>query len=404
MEIQIINQSGSKSSQHMGDILSQLLRASAFDRLRMVVAFAKHSGVSRLAEAMQDFRERGGHVGVAVGVDVQATTWQGLKLLLKSADEVYVFRDERRECTFHPKLYIFERAGREAIAFIGSSNLTAGGLYTNYEINISIHFDLTDAQETVAYQQVLDIYHEFTDITSGFARLLDQTLLDDLLARGYIEDEQRQRQDRARAAARTVQTEEKAFPGPIFPSSSVLPLPPSLPMPSLAPSPVAEGETEPVPLPEGPEAVRWETFVMVLSSQDASQLAGHSREIYIPVHARDTAPTFWGWRDLFTPSEAGHPERVVNALVAPPGGGPGTIGDIRLWWYETKKEFRLNYRRLLHQPQAGDILLVRKEASPEYQYRISLVRQSAPEYGDLKAACTQEAPAGPPPRKRFGYF
>jgi len=174
MEIQIINQSGGESSQHMGDILNQLLRTSAFDRLRIVVAFAKHSGVSRLAEAMQDFRERGGHIGVAVGVDVQGTTWQGLKLLLESADEIYVFRDERRECTFHPKVYILERAGREAIAFIGSSNLTAGGLYTNYEINVRVHFDLTDAQETVAYQQVLDIYHEFTDTKSGFARLLDQ--------------------------------------------------------------------------------------------------------------------------------------------------------------------------------------------------------------------------------------
>lgn len=389
----------------MGDILGQLLRTSpAFDRLRMVVAFAKHSGVSRLAEAMQDFRERGGHIGVAVGVDVQGTTWQGLKLLLESADEIYVFRDERRECTFHPKVYILERADREAIAFIGSSNLTAGGLYTNYEINVRVHFDLTDAQETVAYQQVLDIYHEFTDITSGFAHLLDQTLLDDLLDRRYIEDEQRQRQDRARAAARTVQTEEKVVPEPLFPSSSVLPLPPSLPMPSLAPAPAAEGETEPALLPEEPEAVRWETFVMVLSSQDASQLAGHSREIYIPVHARNTAPTFWGWPDLFTLSEAGHPERVVNALVAPPEGGPGTVSDIRLWWYEAKKELRLNYRKLLHQPQAGDILLVRREASPEYQYRISLVRQSAPEYSDLEAACTQEAPAGPPPRKRFGYF
>ncbi len=404
MEIQIINQSGGESSQHMGDILNQLLRTSAFDRLRIVVAFAKHSGVSRLAEAMQDFRERGGHIGVAVGVDVQGTTWQGLKLLLESADEIYVFRDERRECTFHPKVYILERAGREAIAFIGSSNLTAGGLYTNYEINVRVHFDLTDAQETVAYQQVLDIYHEFTDTKSGFARLLDQILLDDLLARRYIEDEQRQRQDRAHAAVRTIQREEKTIPEPLFPSSSVVSLPPSLPMPSLAPTPVTEGETVLAPLPEEPEAVGWETFVMILSSQDASQLAGHSREIYIPVHALDTAPTFWGWPNLFTPSETGHLERVVNALVTPPEGGPGTVSDIRLWWYETKKEFRLNYRRLLHQPQAGDILLVKKEASPKYQYRVSLVRQSAPEYSDLEAACTQEAPAGPPPRKRFGYF
>jgi len=157
-------------------------------------------------------------------------------------------------------------------------------------------------------------------------------------------------------------------------------------------------------LPEELEAARWETFVMVLSPQDASQLAGHSREVYIPVHALDTDPTFWGWPNLFTPSETGHLERVVNALVTPPEGGPGTVSDIRLWWYETKKEFRLNYRRLLHQPQAGDILLIRKEASQGYQYFISLVRQSAPEYSDLEAACTQEAPAGPPPRKRFGYF
>jgi HKD family nuclease len=45
--------------------------------------------------------------------------------------------------SFHPKIYLFEASGKRADLFIGSSNMTGGVLYTNYESNIHLIFDLS---------------------------------------------------------------------------------------------------------------------------------------------------------------------------------------------------------------------------------------------------------------------
>jgi HKD family nuclease len=71
-----------------------------------------------------------------IGIDL-STEPMVFKLLLNRVDihaRIY-------ECayTFHPKVYIIQKNNNELIAFIGSSNTTAGGLENNVEMNFQIN-------------------------------------------------------------------------------------------------------------------------------------------------------------------------------------------------------------------------------------------------------------------------
>ena len=72
----------------------------------------------------------------------------GLKLAIRLADQPFVFHD-RTARTFHPKLYLAEGPDK-AILLAGSSNLTAGGLFSNYEASLEAEFELPEEIDAAA--------------------------------------------------------------------------------------------------------------------------------------------------------------------------------------------------------------------------------------------------------------
>ncbi|MBE3079570.1 phospholipase D-like domain-containing protein [Clavibacter michiganensis] len=107
-------------------------------RLTLVVAWAKRSGLGRIWDELANFRAGGGEVVLIIGVSEGGATREGLKLAVELSDEAYVFHDPRR--TFHPKVYLASGPAHQSL-LVGSSNLTAGGLGWNYESSILIESD-----------------------------------------------------------------------------------------------------------------------------------------------------------------------------------------------------------------------------------------------------------------------
>lgn len=101
--------------------------------LRIVVAWAKRSGLRRAADDLKSIRDRGGKVLAIVGVSEGGATEQGLSALMLQTDESHVFHDAGR--TFHPKVYLAD-ADQRALLLVGSNNFTAGGLAWNYEAGL----------------------------------------------------------------------------------------------------------------------------------------------------------------------------------------------------------------------------------------------------------------------------
>jgi HKD family nuclease len=118
-----------------------LLADERVRRFYAITAWAKRSGLSRLAADLVDFRRRGGKSALLAGIDEGGATMQGLRLAVHLFDRVHLLHD-RGARTFHPKLYV--GTGPDIFrGYVGSGNLTAGGLYANYEYGLAFELGVT---------------------------------------------------------------------------------------------------------------------------------------------------------------------------------------------------------------------------------------------------------------------
>ena len=106
-------------------------------------------------------------------------TVPGLRMAIQLADGPFVFHD-RGARTFHPKIYLAQGPGK-AMLLVGSSNLTAGGLYSNYEASLEAEFALPEEEHEQALTAVRD-YVATLLADEELCLPLDEELLERLVA------------------------------------------------------------------------------------------------------------------------------------------------------------------------------------------------------------------------------
>lgn len=249
MDVQLVTQPYEDSGT-LAEFLDDASSLPAVSAATFVVAWAKRSGLTIIRPALETFKSRGIPTSLIVGIDQGGATRQGLELALASFDSVHVLHDHGR--TFHPKLYWI--AGAEAARlFIGSNNLTEGGVRSNYEVALQCDLDLTNPSDARLQQTVLD----YIDRLLGDVEIckpLSSTLLIDLLADGryVIGDE-----DAGRTGTTTTRSEGDAGARPsIFGRSAerkkARPASPRATEPhETEPKPETEGAIEPTTPPSG---------------------------------------------------------------------------------------------------------------------------------------------------------
>ena len=347
--------------------------------------------------------DRGGRVEIVAGIDQGITTKQGLELAMRYSTEAYVFSNPI--ATFHPKVYLFEIPQRRAVAFVGSSNLTAGGLYTNYEASLGVELDLTLNTDRRTYENILAIVLGALDVTSGNAKRLDAAFLGQLVRAQRVADETRPL--RRRLAPRQLPLTE----APPFQRTYVPPAPRIDPrlaglIPVLQPTGDAEVDLEAL------MAFRpWRMFLMTLGTRDTRQVTGYSRDVFIPLAARDFDREFWGWPNRFRPggnrTVGRYHERRIDMLVRPVTGQPQAVEGARLYHYDIKHEFRLNCGRLIEAARAGDVLVIQKLQGGTlfeghiYEFEAAVIPPEHPGYRALERECRNEVRSSP---KRWGYL
>ena len=140
----------------------------------------KHcSGLSRIRPLIQGFRARGGTARILLGIDEGGASVEGLYAAIGDFDEKFVLNDAGSG-TFHPKLYIFSGEA-VSIIVIGSSNLTRGGLFANYEAGVCLELDLTQHSDAQMHEAVTSyVQRLWQDGTSKpLTEDLVQNLIDD---------------------------------------------------------------------------------------------------------------------------------------------------------------------------------------------------------------------------------
>lgn len=174
MEVQFLGQPFDVGGQ-VGRAITGLLTDRVITHFLGITAWAKVSGLNRVSSSIKDFGQRGGYSELIVGIDEGGATIEGLQLALELFSEVWIFHDPGVR-TFHPKIYVASNSTKASV-LVGSSNLTKGGLFTNYEASLKVDLDLQKEEpDRSFFESVTSYVKELKELTAN-CRLLDNNLL-----------------------------------------------------------------------------------------------------------------------------------------------------------------------------------------------------------------------------------
>lgn len=159
-----------------GQLLKDALGEKEFDRATFATAFTKRAALDRLSDAIGQFRGRGGHLTLITGIDHGGTTREGLKLAFDLADMVMLTHHMSQSVTYHPKMFIF-RGPVASRLIVSSSNLTAGGLWSNFEASVVL--DSQQGDSLTAIEEAEGFLGEIS--SSALSVTLDAQVLESLL-------------------------------------------------------------------------------------------------------------------------------------------------------------------------------------------------------------------------------
>ena len=193
------------------ELIDQLL-ANKYDKLTIIVAYAKLSGVNRLLPYLCEFKKRGGSIRCIVGIDQQNTSYEAIKALMELANELYVFHSEDYSQTFHIKCYWLCGADNTWYA-IGSNNLTAGGLFSNYEM--CSFFISTDEEAKKVNSDLESVYNSYV-CSKSCCKRISSSELELLFDNGYILKEESKRKELIQKKKRDSSAHKTASPKYLF--------------------------------------------------------------------------------------------------------------------------------------------------------------------------------------------
>lgn len=181
--MRIVNQPFNET---LGQILTDNLNNVKYSDFTFISAYAKISGVARLEDHIKTFKQNNGHVVAFIGIDQKNTSYEALINLYELCDQLFVIHSESLSSTFHHKVYTFKNDNLIWIA-IGSNNLTAGGLWTNYESAMIHEYNLLNENEKIEYLKISNLFDKYSDDSYKCSiKITDKHQIDELLNRGYI--------------------------------------------------------------------------------------------------------------------------------------------------------------------------------------------------------------------------
>lgn len=387
----------------LGDVIVNSLADTEILFFEAAIAFAKVSGVKHIKDSLREFVLRGGHASLSIGIDQRGTTREALELLLealsKSESAIRVFHNENQS-TFHTKLYLFYGESDRAILAVGSSNLTEGGLYTNYEVDLLAELNLQHEEDKSLFEQAKSILKGYASDDTGLSKELTEELVAKLQASGKLPTEEMLSQERKAASEMspksngTLSSEDSANEEePIFPRVKV----------RAAPRRVIGNSAEAAAI--DPEQAQANVgFVMTLMQTDAGRgqtnpgTSPRSPEMFIPLAARDANPTFWGWPEQFSEDPA-KPKQIDRIGIPVRLGGRDIEINMMIW--KPKHDLRIRSSELREEMQVGDILRIEKVNGAPYEYYMEVVPQGTSLFEQYDSLCTQSVRNS---TKRWGYY
>lgn len=186
--------------------------------VRFAVAFARLSGYRLLEQAVRTCLSRGGEVEFLLGLDFRTTEPAVLNRILDLREQFnrvslycYSSPDANSKRSFHPKLYLMQRPPT-AVAVVGSSNFTGGGMADNVEANVLVQA----SEDAPLIERAVAIYNRMKLQPTSFAPDRDYVASYELAYRRLRDAERSARGTLGvRDCVAAVRRRERALPRPI---------------------------------------------------------------------------------------------------------------------------------------------------------------------------------------------
>lgn len=223
MKIQFLGQGYEPVSENaVGNQLINLLLEKDFHSCTIISAFISQAGVNGLGAYIKQAKENSKNITIITGVDQKGTSKEALEALFKLDINSYVFY-QPSVTIFHPKIYLFEGIER-SVLIIGSSNLTAQGLFSNVEASLQVQ--INNKNENVIITQLKDYYKGLFDLTDPNLKKLTEELIESLTKAKVIPTEKERKEERSKNKEREVVNEEtKRIIYKIFPKRAIATIP-----------------------------------------------------------------------------------------------------------------------------------------------------------------------------------
>jgi len=387
------------NKQRLAHHLAAALNSSRFDRLYIVVAAVSRAALLRLDDFFVKWTQEKKRITAIYGVDIAATSIEGLQYSMQTFSEVYIARIPG--IRFHPKMYIF-KGKSDGLVFYGSNNFTVPGTELNFEACVRIDYSLP-ADNVTFQEQMRGVEELLVEEKSNTVYKLTGDVLSLLEEEGLAVPE--------KALGKVGET-TGASPKPAskLPKSSLKKIPPSaMPKKKLAPTVPPVGMKAP-PVIASPVSESVEVLVMQVKPH-------HNGEILLSKVAVDQNPTFFGWP--FTGKTV--PKLADN--VAYPQRDPDPVVDVAVYgdavkpvfslsayglntvYYSKKHEIRITCSPLIpHVPEYSIMVMKRGLQGTSLDYDIEIYRPDSSMYPVWLAACNQTMPGGGAAARKFGWL
>lgn len=212
MAIQIL----SNLNYPIGNIINQELQNA--NSAKMAVAFLKYSGLKVIEQSLDNCLKNNGSIEIITGLDFKTTDPQSMHHLIRLQKQApnlkfYCYGDKgenRTDVVFHPKIYLFTK-GRETTGIVGSTNLTRGGLLTNFEVNVVIK-----ETKPLYFSQLEAIYNSVKFTESVFAPDEEYLAGYSDVYKAFLQNEERAAQDKGvQEIVRQIKKREEFLPGTV---------------------------------------------------------------------------------------------------------------------------------------------------------------------------------------------
>ena len=212
MAIQIL----SNLNYPIGNIVNQELQNA--QSVRIAIAFLKYSGIKVIEKSLDRCLKNNGNVEIIAGLDFKTTDPQSMHYLIqlqKSTPNLkfYCYGDKnvnKNNIVFHPKIYLFQ-GKKETTGIIGSTNLTGGGLMTNFEANV-----IFKETKPLYFSQLEAIYNSVKFTDSVFSPDEEYLIGYSDVYKAFLQNEEKATKDKGvQEAVNQIRRREEFLPGTV---------------------------------------------------------------------------------------------------------------------------------------------------------------------------------------------